>query len=213
MQDECIPGRTDPYEFDATGEENGTGVDGLRRPRDDPPKPVSLFTNEGLAPSYKDLDQIFDNSDPDTSSDETVGSSPPPIFTRITHCKKTKNLKITFYFLAELESTASANPTGFQQVRRFTRGDAARRHQAQQQSRSGRSTPGGAVQDVPNPSVARAQSRGVAVSAERPADGSNGIVGAPAYAATLARHLSEHGLAAGGADRGLVVRVQAAANL
>jgi len=34
-------------------------------------KPASLFTNEGLQPSYKDLDQIFDNSD-DTSSDETV---------------------------------------------------------------------------------------------------------------------------------------------
>jgi hypothetical protein len=34
-------------------------------------KPTSLFTNEGLQASYKDLDQIFDNSD-DTSSDETV---------------------------------------------------------------------------------------------------------------------------------------------
>ncbi|XP_046485237.1 mediator of RNA polymerase II transcription subunit 13 isoform X1 [Neodiprion pinetum] len=68
---ECVGGRTDPYEFDAAGEENGTGVDGLRRPREDPPKPGSLFTSEGLQASYKDLDQIFDNSDPDTSSDET----------------------------------------------------------------------------------------------------------------------------------------------
>jgi hypothetical protein len=34
-------------------------------------KPISLYTNEGLQASYKDLDQIFDNSD-DTSSDETV---------------------------------------------------------------------------------------------------------------------------------------------
>lgn len=65
--------RSDPYEFDASGEENGgANVDGLRRQRDDPSKPGSLFTNEGLQPSYKDLDQIFDNSDPDTSSDETV---------------------------------------------------------------------------------------------------------------------------------------------
>ncbi|XP_076632005.1 mediator complex subunit skuld isoform X1 [Colletes latitarsis] len=68
---DCIGRRTDPYEFDATGDENGTGVDGLRRQRDDPSKPGSLFTSEGLQASYKDLDQIFDNSDPDTSSDET----------------------------------------------------------------------------------------------------------------------------------------------
>lgn len=74
-QGECIGRRTDPYEFDATGEENGTNVDGLRRQRDDPSKPGSLFTSEGLQPSYKDLDQIFDNSDPDTSSDETVSSN------------------------------------------------------------------------------------------------------------------------------------------
>ncbi|XP_076277174.1 mediator complex subunit skuld isoform X1 [Lasioglossum baleicum] len=68
---DCTGRRADPYEFDATGEENGTGVDGLRRQRDDPTKPGSLFTSEGLQASYKDLDQIFDNSDPDTSSDET----------------------------------------------------------------------------------------------------------------------------------------------
>ncbi|KAK2588519.1 hypothetical protein KPH14_006300 [Odynerus spinipes] len=68
---DCIGRRSDPYEFDAMGEENNTNVDGLRRQRDDPPKPTSLFTSEGLQASYKDLDQIFDNSDPDTSSDET----------------------------------------------------------------------------------------------------------------------------------------------
>ncbi|XP_058807219.1 mediator of RNA polymerase II transcription subunit 13 isoform X2 [Phymastichus coffea] len=63
-----IGGRPDPYEFDATGDENG--VDGLKRQRDES-KPSSLFTSEGLQASMKDLDQIFDNSDPDTSSDET----------------------------------------------------------------------------------------------------------------------------------------------
>lgn len=31
----------------------------------------NLFTNEGLQATFKDLDQIFDNSD-DASSDETV---------------------------------------------------------------------------------------------------------------------------------------------
>ncbi|KAJ8687131.1 hypothetical protein QAD02_022925, partial [Eretmocerus hayati] len=67
---EYLSGRPDPYEFDVTGEENGAGVDGLKRQRDES-KPSSLFTSEGLQASYKDLDQIFDNSDPDTSSDET----------------------------------------------------------------------------------------------------------------------------------------------
>nr|CAD7259219.1 unnamed protein product [Timema shepardi] len=37
----------------------------------------NLFTNEGLQASYKDLDQIFDNSD-DTSNDETLQVSTPP---------------------------------------------------------------------------------------------------------------------------------------
>ncbi|CAD6241077.1 GSCOCG00009111001-RA-CDS [Cotesia congregata] len=70
--------RNDPYEFDVAGDDdNGSGdhgvvgADGLRRPRDEPPNSGSLFTSEGLQVSYKDLDQIFDNSDPDTSSDET----------------------------------------------------------------------------------------------------------------------------------------------
>lgn len=34
----------------------------------------NLFTSDGLQPSYKDLEQIFDNSD-DTSGDETVRDS------------------------------------------------------------------------------------------------------------------------------------------
>ena len=68
----------DPYEFDEEGA--GSAIDGFKRgqavvkeePKDS--KKVStgnLFTSEGLQPSYKDLDQIFDNSD-DTSSDEAV---------------------------------------------------------------------------------------------------------------------------------------------
>lgn len=36
--------------------------------------PNNLFTNEGLTASFKDLDQIFENSD-DASSDETAVSS------------------------------------------------------------------------------------------------------------------------------------------
>ena len=82
FQDECMVGRSDPYEFDATREENGTGVDGIKRQRDDP-KPSSLFTSEGLQASYKDLDQIFDNSDPDTSSDETVSLASKTVISSI----------------------------------------------------------------------------------------------------------------------------------
>lgn len=36
--------------------------------------PNNLYTNEGLTASFKDLDQIFENSD-DTSSDETAVSA------------------------------------------------------------------------------------------------------------------------------------------
>lgn len=32
----------------------------------------NLFTSDGLCPTYKDLDQIFDNSDDAASGDETV---------------------------------------------------------------------------------------------------------------------------------------------
>jgi len=39
--------------------------------------PDDLFTSRGLQASYRDLDQIFDNSD-DTSSDETVSSPDVP---------------------------------------------------------------------------------------------------------------------------------------
>lgn len=70
----------DPYEFD---EEGGAAcrMDGFKRepggikeePKESSKKcsTGNLFTSEGLQPSYKDLDQIFDNSD-DTSSDEAV---------------------------------------------------------------------------------------------------------------------------------------------
>ncbi|KAG8036149.1 hypothetical protein G9C98_004729 [Cotesia typhae] len=78
IREEGERNRNDPYEFDVAGDDdNGSGdhgvvgADGLRRPRDEPPNSGSLFTSEGLQVSYKDLDQIFDNSDPDTSSDET----------------------------------------------------------------------------------------------------------------------------------------------
>lgn len=68
----------DPYEFDEEG--GGSAIDGFKRGQvivKEEPKDLkkvssgNLFTSEGLQPSYKDLEQIFDNSD-DTSSDETV---------------------------------------------------------------------------------------------------------------------------------------------
>lgn len=46
--------------------------------------PNNLYTNEGLTASYKDLDQIFENSDDiDTSSDETAVSMVPLIHRHI----------------------------------------------------------------------------------------------------------------------------------
>ncbi|CAH1135801.1 unnamed protein product [Ceutorhynchus assimilis] len=66
----------DPYEFedDGSGNPNNCKIDGFSRtaaPIKEEPKDKKdiLFTSEGLQPSYKDLDQIFDNSDY-TSSDE-----------------------------------------------------------------------------------------------------------------------------------------------
>lgn len=69
----------DPYEFDEEGGGGACNMDGFKRgpagvkeePKDSK-KAITgnLFTSEGLQPSYKDLDQIFDNSD--TSSDEAV---------------------------------------------------------------------------------------------------------------------------------------------
>lgn len=81
---QVIPGMKrpgDPYEFDEEGGSN-VNMDGFKRgPNNvkEESKEIkkcptdSYFTSEGLQPSYKDLDQIFDNSD-DTSSDEAVSN-------------------------------------------------------------------------------------------------------------------------------------------
>lgn len=71
----------DPYEFDEEGAGSAC-IDGFKRGQavvvKEEPKDLkkgttgNLFTPEGLQPSYKDLDQIFDNNSDDTSSDETV---------------------------------------------------------------------------------------------------------------------------------------------
>ncbi|XP_059483783.1 mediator of RNA polymerase II transcription subunit 13-like isoform X2 [Neocloeon triangulifer] len=61
-----------------TGDDDKKG--GVAPFNDDPDNtktPSDLFTSRGLEPSYKDLDQIFDNSD-DTSSDETPQVPTPP---------------------------------------------------------------------------------------------------------------------------------------
>lgn len=72
----------DPYEFDEEGASGACHMDGFKRAAiavKEEPKDLkklttgNLFTSEGLQPSYKDLDQIFDNSD-DTSSDEAVNN-------------------------------------------------------------------------------------------------------------------------------------------
>lgn len=73
----------DPYEFDEEGGQ-ACRMDGFKRgpggvkeeSKDYLKKGITgnLFTNEGLQPSLKDLDQIFDNSD-DTSSDEAVSET------------------------------------------------------------------------------------------------------------------------------------------
>lgn len=74
----------DPYDFDEEGAQGNVTMDGFKRgvPGKDDPKEKkcivgNLFTSEGLQPSYKDLDQIFDNSD-DTSSDEVLQVQTPP---------------------------------------------------------------------------------------------------------------------------------------
>uniref|UniRef100_A0AAR5PM40 Mediator of RNA polymerase II transcription subunit 13 n=1 Tax=Dendroctonus ponderosae TaxID=77166 RepID=A0AAR5PM40_DENPD len=63
----------DPYEFEEDGSNPNCKIDGFIRtpPIKEEPKDKKdiLFTSEGLQPSYKDLEQIFDNSDY-TSSDE-----------------------------------------------------------------------------------------------------------------------------------------------
>ncbi|KAG8224142.1 hypothetical protein J437_LFUL005476 [Ladona fulva] len=61
------------------GQPGGTQFEGAVVATNGPTKCTSgnLFTNEGLQPSYSDLDQIFDNSD-DTSSDEALPVPTPP---------------------------------------------------------------------------------------------------------------------------------------
>lgn len=72
----------DPYEFDEEGGGGACNMEGFNKrgpgsvdikeePKDKKMGTGNLFTSEGLQPSYKDLDQIFDNSD-DTSGDEAV---------------------------------------------------------------------------------------------------------------------------------------------
>lgn len=67
----------DPYEFEEDGTNPNCKIDGFIRtpPIKEEPKDKKdiLFTSEGLQPSYKDLEQIFDNSDY-TSSDEAVSN-------------------------------------------------------------------------------------------------------------------------------------------
>lgn len=70
----------DPYEFEEEGGGSNCNIDGFKRggpgsvkeePKDIKKLTGNLYTSEGLTPSLKDLDQIFDNSD-DTSGDEAV---------------------------------------------------------------------------------------------------------------------------------------------
>lgn len=72
--------RGDPYEFEEDVTGSNCNMDGFKRGQTgikEENKEVkkitteNLFTSEGLQPSYKDLEQIFDNSDY-TSSDEAV---------------------------------------------------------------------------------------------------------------------------------------------
>jgi mediator of RNA polymerase II transcription subunit 13 len=90
----------DPYEFDEEGAGSACTIDGFKRGqagvKEDPKdsKKIitgNLFTSEGLQPSYKDLDQIFDNSD-DTSSDEAMQVQTPPGSTTLNHHEDNKRL-------------------------------------------------------------------------------------------------------------------------
>lgn len=72
----------DPYEFDEEGAPGSAcRMDGFKRGpvvKEETTKKGNLFTSEGLQPSIKDLDQIFDNSDDNTSSDEALQNQTPP---------------------------------------------------------------------------------------------------------------------------------------
>ncbi|XP_046987073.1 mediator of RNA polymerase II transcription subunit 13 [Schistocerca americana] len=92
--------RSDPYEFDDDMAAPSVSMEGFKRTNSlkeedrksgnsigpfDPVNangptnkvPNSLFTNEGLQPSYRDLDQIFDNDD-EASCDEALQVQTPP---------------------------------------------------------------------------------------------------------------------------------------
>ncbi|XP_018561806.1 mediator of RNA polymerase II transcription subunit 13 isoform X2 [Anoplophora glabripennis] len=87
----------DPYEFEEDGGGSNCNMDGFKRGQTgikEENKEVkkateNLFTSEGLQPSYKDLEQIFDNSDY-TSSDEAVQT--PPGATTVNHHDEGKRL-------------------------------------------------------------------------------------------------------------------------
>lgn len=90
----------DPYEFEEEGGGANTidgfkrGVPNIKEETKENVKKVgvgNLFTSEGLQPSYKDLDQIFDNSD-DTSSDEALQVQTPPGSNKSVHNEDTKRL-------------------------------------------------------------------------------------------------------------------------
>ncbi|KAK5641736.1 hypothetical protein RI129_010283 [Pyrocoelia pectoralis] len=75
----------DPYEFEEEGGGAACNMDGFKprvagakeEAKDAKKASGNLFTSEGLQPSYKDLEQIFDNSD-DTSGDEALQVQTPP---------------------------------------------------------------------------------------------------------------------------------------
>ncbi|XP_049817024.1 mediator of RNA polymerase II transcription subunit 13 isoform X3 [Aethina tumida] len=89
----------DPYEFDEEGGGPNCNMDGFKRgqvpikeePKDKKGAAENLFTSEGIQPSIKDLDQIFDNSD-DTSSDEAMQTQTPPGSTPVNHHDDGKRL-------------------------------------------------------------------------------------------------------------------------
>lgn len=91
----------DPYEFDEEGAGGNVNMDGYKRGvpnikeegKENPKKcsATNLYTSEGLQPSYKDLEQIFDNSD-DTSSEETLVQTPPGSNKSVGHNEDTKRL-------------------------------------------------------------------------------------------------------------------------
>lgn len=112
--------------------------------------------------------------------------------------------------ITEFKPTASTNATWFQQVRWTARGEPTGWHQQQaQQSRCWHPATRRIVKNVSYATVTRAQSSGVALSAQRSAIRSDWVDQFLALVTPCAGYLSEHGLATGGAHRGLVFCVQA----